>query len=95
MKKKWTPSRKNVGQHFFNIHKKLDPPLGYFTLNGNRDTIRIGREIQCVLYAGFFVLCILKNPTHGRHQISQPMWIEAPKFLYLKKKNQSGTTPWF
>ena len=35
------------------------PPLSLFSLHGNGDTIRIGQEIQCLQYAGFFV-CIWK-----------------------------------
>ena len=39
--------------------KKIGPPLSFFSLHGKGDTIRIGQEIQCVQYAGFFLPNIL------------------------------------
>ena len=36
--------------------EKLDPPIEAFSLHDNGNTIRIGREIQCLPHAGFFLL---------------------------------------
>ena len=49
-------------------------------------TIRIGREMLCLPYAGF------KNPAYGRHRISRPMLKEAPaqKKTYRDFSSSSG-----
>ena len=38
------------------ITKNRSPHLVFSSLHGKGDTIRIGKEIQCLLYAGFFLL---------------------------------------
>ena len=41
------------------------------------------------------VVCFKIKSAYGRHQICQPMRIEAPIFFFEEKKNLSGTTPRF
>ena len=41
--------------------KSLDPPIKILSLHGNGDTIRIGREIQCLPYAGFYCYSMTEN----------------------------------
>ena len=61
-KKSRTPKQnENVGhpqKEILDRKKKrktsLDPLIKFFSLHGNGDTIGIGREIQCLLQAGFF-----------------------------------------
>ena len=43
------------------FQQKLNLPLRFFSLPGNYDTICIGRDIQCIPYAGFFYILNLKN----------------------------------
>ena len=45
------------------IEIKIDPPIKFFSLHGNGDTIRNGKEIQCLPYAGFFssFFLLIKN----------------------------------
>ena len=54
----WTPPKKKLvwSKKTKQKLKKLNPPIMFFSLHGNGDTIRIGREIQCLPYAGFFFI---------------------------------------
>ena len=57
LKKRSTSKQKKLKKKKNN---NVDPPIHFFSLHGNGETIRIGREIQCLPYAGF-LLSIVKS----------------------------------
>ena len=59
-------------------------------------TVSIVTVVSVAVVTVVIVTYFSKNTSHGRHQISRPMRIEAPIIFLLKEEeNQSGTPSHF
>ena len=68
------PEKKNI---YIKEIKKIYPPINFFfSLHGNGDTIRIGREIQCLPYSRFFNFSLPPSLKKSQSNIEETFHLE-------------------